>query len=105
MEKLITVYSTFPDLESAERVAELVLSKKLVACVNLLPEMKSYYCWEGEVRRDAEVVFFAKTLENNFTALEKLLIEHHPYDCPCINSWGVEHFHPPYYEWVKDSLS
>ncbi len=43
---------TFPDDETAARVARALVEEGLAACVNLMPGVRSIYHWKGEVSDD-----------------------------------------------------
>lgn len=57
----LAVYCTCPDQVVAERIAEAVVSERLAACVNLVPDVTSIYRWQGEIQRDAELLLIIKT--------------------------------------------
>ena len=50
----IVVMTTAPNIEEAESLAEKIVEAKLAACVQVLPEMKSFYFWEGAVKKEPE---------------------------------------------------
>ena len=80
----VLVYATFPSAGEAERVGGALVDCGLAACVNIMPGMTSIYVWQGERRRDAEVVMIAKTR----AALADRLVEEarrlHPYTNPAL---------------------
>src|ERR1044072_963081 len=78
----VVVMMTAPSSEEAERIAEMLVKKKLAACVQVLPEMKSIYFWKGEVQRDNERLLLAKTTRANFEALEREVRAIHSYETP-----------------------
>jgi len=47
--EFVFLYSTFPDQESALKVAQTLVSRKLAACVNLSAPMTSVYEWQGTI--------------------------------------------------------
>ncbi|MBY5981260.1 divalent-cation tolerance protein CutA [Ferrimonas balearica] len=95
------VLCTCPDNASAERLADALLSQKLVACVNLLPGITSLYHWKGELCRDNEVQLVLKTRASCLPALETCIRAHHPYEVPEILALPVEWGHRPYLEWIN----
>ena len=82
MSKIRLVLSSCPDLDSAERLAELALEKHLVACVNMIPTACSMYLWRGEFIKDQEYLLLAKSTEERLKDLESLWKAHHPYEVP-----------------------
>ncbi len=55
-DKSVLVYSTFPSPEAAEVVGRELVERRLAACVNILPGVRSVYRWRGQVERGAEVL-------------------------------------------------
>ena len=78
--KLVLV--TAPDLKMARKLARAALAGRLAACANLVPKMESHYWWRGKMETNAEVLVLFKTTTQRLAALEKLVVELHPYDTP-----------------------
>ncbi|HEY0481932.1 MAG TPA: divalent-cation tolerance protein CutA, partial [Kofleriaceae bacterium] len=57
----LVVLSTFPDAETAARIARTLVDERLAACVNLLPAIRSIYRWQDAISDDAEVLAIIKT--------------------------------------------
>ena len=43
------LYVTAPDTAVSDKIASALVERKLAACVNTLPNIKSTYWWEGKV--------------------------------------------------------
>lgn len=99
----IVVLMTAPSSEEAARLAEVLVSQKLAACVQILPGMQSIYVWKGEVRRESEVLILAKTTRNNFAELERRVREIHSYETPEIVALPIIMGSDAYLEWLVDS--
>ena len=76
------VLITAPNLKTARTLAKAMLSAKLIACANLVPQIESHYWWQGKIESDAEVLLVFKTQKSKLAALEKLILARHPYDTP-----------------------
>lgn len=83
-------YTTWPDAGSAERAAEALLDARLIACANILGEMRSVYRWDGAVQRETEVAVLFKTSAGAADAARAHLIALHPYDEPCVLALPVD---------------
>ena len=59
-----------------------LVEERLAACVNVLPEMDSFFRWRGAVERDQERQVIIKTTAARLPALERRLHELHPYELP-----------------------
>ena len=101
----VVVLMTAPSADEAHRIAEMLVSKRLAACVQLLPEMQSIYLWKGEVARDQEILLLAKTVRANFAALESEVRAMHSYETPEIIALEIKEGSPSYLEWLAASLA
>ena len=98
------VYMTAGSLEEAKRIGRELVSAHLAACVNILPQMQSIYVWEGQLQEDAEVVMIAKTTAARTAELIAKVKSLHSYSVPCIVSLAVEDGHPPFLDWIAQSV-
>ncbi len=99
-DKAIIVYSTFPNVASAESVGGGLVERKLAACVNILPGMTSIYRWEGKVERDSEVVMIIKTRKSLADAVIVGVKAEHPYTNPALLVVPIEGGAEAYLSWL-----
>ena len=91
MTRNVTVlYTTIGTHQEAENLAKIVLSQKLAACVNIIPEGKSMYLWNGKIEQNSECYMLFKTTTVLMQKLEQLIIQKHPYDVPAILKFSPE---------------
>jgi periplasmic divalent cation tolerance protein len=100
----ITVMMTAGSREEAVRLAEMLVGARLAACVQILPEIESVYHWQGEVRRDPEVLLLAKTTRARFALLEREVRALHSYETPEIIALPVIAASAPYLEWLTATV-
>ena len=96
----ILVYMTVPDHDTAARIGRAVLEQRLAACVNVLPQVRSMYWWEGEIQQENEVVVLAKTASTLFESLKTCVLGLHPYEVPCIVAVALDQGHEPFLRWI-----
>lgn len=84
------IYTTWPDTASAETAAARLLEDRLIACANVLSASTSIYVWQGEVKREQEIIALFKTSARTAGAARDKLAELHPYDEPCIIALEVD---------------
>lgn len=89
MSDIALLFSTFPSRVEAERVAEIVLTERLAACVNILDPCHSIYRWQGAIERGEEVPALFKTAPQLAGQLRDRIAALHPYDLPTIEAWPV----------------
>ena len=101
----IVVLITAANSEEAARFADLLLERRLAACVQILPEMESVYRWQGKIERQKEVLLIAKTIKSRFEELESNVRAIHSYETPEIIALPLEAGSPAYLEWLNSSVS
>ena len=97
---MLLVLTNLPERAAAERLAGLLVEKRLAACVNVLAPCRSVYRWQGAVRHDEEHPMLIKTTAERYPALEQALRSGHPYELPEIIAVPIERGLPAYLEWV-----
>jgi periplasmic divalent cation tolerance protein len=99
------VLVTAPDLKTARRLARAALEARLAACANLVPKIESHYWWQGKIAKSAEVLMVLKTTSARLAALERLILEQHPYDTPEFVVLPVNRVTSRYLAWWNVSVS
>jgi periplasmic divalent cation tolerance protein len=96
-------FCSCPDAACAERIATALVERRLAACVNLLPGLRSIYRWQGAVEQADEVLLLIKTRAECFPALQAAITELHPYELPELIAVEAAAGAPPYLDWVRAS--
>lgn len=101
----ILVYSTFSNQDEAEKIAEILLKKNLIACANILPHTSSIYWWEGEIQKGQEVTMIAKSINRHYKAIEENILAEHSYDCPAILCLSIDSGSESFLNWIAESTA
>jgi len=101
---MLVILTTTPNAEEAESLAEKIVGAKLAVCAQILPEMKSFYFWEGEIQKEPEHLLLIKTLPEKFEELEEFIQANHSYDVPEIVALPAEIVSESYLDWMKNYL-
>jgi periplasmic divalent cation tolerance protein len=104
MTDYLLVLSTCPDAETAQRLATILIERRLAACVNILPGVTSVYRWQGKITQDSEVLLLAKTRIDRYQEVETALVEHHPYELPEVVAVSLKQGLSDYLAWLDDTL-
>ncbi len=95
------IYVTAPSAEEGQRIAQHLLQQRLAACVNLIPGVRSYYWWQGQIQADEEVLLVIKTraelIENQLIPAVKAL---HSYQVPEIIALPIAQGSEDYLHWI-----
>jgi periplasmic divalent cation tolerance protein len=100
MTQLIVTYCTCPDKDTAEKIARLLLEDKLTACVNILPNVTSFFSWKGNIEVAEECLLIIKSPQSGYPDMETLIRNHHPYELPEIIAVPVTQGSPEYINWI-----
>ncbi|MEZ4200699.1 MAG: divalent-cation tolerance protein CutA [Candidatus Paceibacterota bacterium] len=100
---MIFLYTTHKNKEEAEKITSLLLEKRLIACVNYFP-IEACLIWQGQKTSENEVVALYKTSTTKAVTAEQVILEHHPYEVPCIIHIEAK-ANASYEDWVKETTS
>ena len=100
MSEVLVVLCTCPEVAVAERLAAGLVERRLAACVNIVPQIRSIYRWDGELQKDSEALMIIKSSDAAMTELGDWLKKHHPYDVPEILAIPVSSGSEEYMNWV-----
>jgi periplasmic divalent cation tolerance protein len=100
MDQVLLILTNLPDEASAQATARMLVERRLVACVNLLPAVCSIYRWQGAVEEASEVTLLMKSTPSRYPELEAAIKAAHPYEVPEIIALPVAAGLPAYLEWV-----
>lgn len=101
---VIIIFITTPTLENAEKISDILIEKRLAACVSILGEVKSTFFWEGKIEKEKEYLVMIKTEDKIFDKVLNLIKSIHPYKVPEILALNVVTGNPDYIRWVKETV-
>lgn len=105
MKTLLLISTTVEHMEDADRLAALLVERKLVACVQISAPITSVYRWRGKVTTATELLLTMKTLPQHYTQVEKVLLQEHPYEIPEIIGQEIPLVSDAYSRWVQQEVS
>ena len=98
------VYVTCKDRDEAANIAKNVIGRRLAACANIVPQVDSFYWWDGEVAEDQECVLLFKTTAANVDALIGTVERAHSYDTPAVVALPILQGSAPYLNWLRSEV-
>jgi periplasmic divalent cation tolerance protein len=102
-EEVCLALSTFPDIETARRIAQQLVTEKLAACANIVPAVESIYRWQDKIENAGETLVFFKTTAARYSAFQDRLKLLHPYEVPEIICLRIADGLPEYLRWVSEN--
>ena len=100
----IVIFVTCSSREEAETIADALLSKKIVACANMISGVKSNFWWKGRIDSADETLLVLKTTKKNFANVEKAVKRLHSYDVPEIIALPIAAGSKSYLDWIDKSV-
>ena len=104
-EETLLACSTFPEIETARRIAQQLVTENLAACANIIPAVESIYRWQDEIESAQEILVFFKTTAARYAAFEDRLKSLHSYEVPEIICLRIADGLPEYLRWVSAGCS
>lgn len=98
------VLSTCPNKDVAHTIAQQLVTEKLAACVNIIPNVTSVYIWQDELQCDHEIQLLIKTDSAKFEQLSSRINELHPYDVVEVIALNIQQGDAHYLNWITESL-
>ena len=102
MTEYIVVFVTAPE-DEAVTLAKTLVDERLVACVNIVPGLRSIYWWQGKVEDEPEVLCIMKTRGNLFESMRDRVRELHSYEVEEIIALPILAGNLPYLDWIKEN--
>jgi periplasmic divalent cation tolerance protein len=99
------VLVTAPSAEAAMTIGRALVDERLAACVNVVPGLTSIYRWQGRREEASECLLVIKTDASRYAALERRVLELHPYSVPEVLALPVDAGAPAYMEWLRESVT
>ena len=100
----IVVLSTCSNLEEGEKLARLLVERRLAACVNVVPRVRSFYRWKGAVEDADECLLVVKSSRGLFAELSLALAAAHSYELPEALAIPILEGTADYLRWLGQNL-
>jgi len=94
---------TAPNEQEAKSLAGKLVERKLAACVNMIPGIKSVYNWEGKIEEDQEVLMMVKTRKGLLKDLTEFVAVTHSYTVPETIAAPLIGGNAAYLQWLKEN--
>jgi periplasmic divalent cation tolerance protein len=99
----IIVLITASNKDEAETIGKALVDERLAACVNIVPEVRSLFFWEGKTQDEREALLIVKSrllLMEKLVARVKAL---HSYTVPEVIALPIIAGSADYLSWVRES--
>lgn len=101
-EKYCVMLTTTGSQEEADRLAELLVTQRLAACVQIT-SIDSWYAWEGRVTHEPECLLLIKTRADLYPEVEAAVLANHSYELPEIVQIPITRGLEGYLGWIEEN--
>ncbi len=98
------VLITAPRGTEARKLARMIVSRKLAACVNIVKGIDSVFWWKGRIDQAKEDLLLVKTTRSKVRPLIKATVKAHSYEVCEVIALPVVAGHRAYVKWIEESV-
>lgn len=100
----IVIFVTTGSEAEAHKIADLLLTKRKAACVNILPTVDSSFWWQGKLDAAEESLLIIKTNASLLSEIINLVKTAHSYEVPEIIALPIIGGNEDYFRWIDDEV-
>ena len=105
MEKgYIQIITTLERKKDAERIGNILIEKRLAACIQIIGPLKSIYRWKEKIELAEEWMCIIKTKDNLYEEIERCIRDEHPYEIPEVIAVPIIKGSRGYLEWLRGQI-
>jgi periplasmic divalent cation tolerance protein len=100
----IVVFVTASSSKEAQTIADKLVRARLIACANIVDNIKSIFRWEGKPDSAKEVLLIMKSKKSCLPKIIKMVKSLHSYDVPEIIALPIISGDKKYLRWLDESV-
>lgn len=100
----IVVLITTDKKEEASKIADMLVSHRVAACVNIIPEVNSTFLWQGQTDSARELLLIIKSKASLLPQITELVKEVHSYEVPEIIALPIVGGNDDYLDWIDNEI-
>ncbi len=104
MANYVQVVTTVEHKADAEKIARMLVEKRIAACVQIIGPITSYFQWQGKLDTASEYLCLVKSRDDLFPELESAIKSLHPYEVPEILATPITRGGKEYLDWLAAEL-
>jgi periplasmic divalent cation tolerance protein len=103
MSKNCLFYLSCKDSAEADKIANTLLAKQLIACAKQIP-VKSSFRWQGKIEKSDEVLLIMESKEDLFDSVEAEVAKLHSYDTFVLEAVPINKTSEKAGSWLKSEF-
>ncbi|MFC1987573.1 divalent-cation tolerance protein CutA [Chloroflexota bacterium] len=101
----VVILITTSNDEEARKIADVLLTQKKVACVNIVPGVNSLFWWQDKIEPTQESLLIVKTKASLIDEIVTLVRGVHSYDVPEIIALPIIGGNQDYLDWIDKEVA
>jgi periplasmic divalent cation tolerance protein len=97
----IIILVTTKDKQEAERISQLLLKERLIACANIVSPVTSFFYWSGQTERAEECLIVMKSRRDLFGQVAESVKRSHSYEVPEVLALPIVDASKAYLDWMS----
>ena len=100
----IVIFVTTGSEPEAHKIADMLLTKRKAACVNIVPKVESSFWWQGKLDSARESLLIVKAKASLLPEIVDLVKAAHSYEVPEIIAMPIIGGNKDYLKWIDDEV-
>ena len=97
------ILTTAGSQDEAGRIAHAIVEARLAACVNIIPQVRSIYRWQGKIDEATEWLLLIKSAASNFSRIREAIQALHSYELPECIMVEINEGSGKYLDWLLEN--
>ena len=100
--KHIVIFITAPSNDEADKIADVLVGQRKAACVNIVPQVRSKFWWQGKIESEDEALLIVKTRSTLLDDVIGLVKANHSYEVPEVIALQISGGNEDYLNWLDE---
>ena len=100
----LVVFITATTAEEAGRIADILVSERKAACVNIVPKVNSLFWWEDKLDLAQESLLIVKSRASLLPEIVEIVKKAHSYEVPEIIALPITGGNEDYLRWIDSEV-
>ena len=101
--KIKIIITTTDSDKAANDIAKYLVKDNLSPCVQITPNIQSFYKWKDQLDKSTEILLLIKTIPQNVQNCKKMILKYHNYDVPEVVVTDCDILNDAYRDWFIDN--
>ncbi len=104
MNDYIVIFVTTKTKDEAEKISQLLIRERLIACANIVSPITSFFRWVGNIEKGEESLILMKSRLDLFAEVAEHVKRLHSYEVPEVLALPIVEGSKAYLDWMSVAL-